>query len=74
MIGNKWQTMSRLIMILVVLIMERSARVEASGRHEVTDTNTIRITAGQKLNPALLFGNANDPVPTEDYRPGAPTG
>ena len=43
---------------------------EASGRHQVTVTNTMHIPHGLKWSPKFWLGNQDDPVPPDDYRPG----
>jgi hypothetical protein len=45
------------------------AAAKASSRHEVTVTNTIPIKPGQKWKPKFWFGNQDDPLPPDDYRP-----
>jgi hypothetical protein len=56
-------------LVFLVLTLGSTLRSEASGKHEVVVTNHVTIRLEQKLNPKFWFGNLDEPVPPDDYRP-----
>jgi hypothetical protein len=45
------------------------AMVRTVPRREIIVTNTVTIKGSRKWNPKFWFGNEDDPVPPDEYRP-----
>jgi hypothetical protein len=52
-----------------VLLAGLAGASATAAAHEVVVTNSVHVPHGRKLNPAFWFGNADDPMPPDEYRP-----
>lgn len=53
----------------VVLAIFRVQPANAASSHEIMVTNSVSIKHGEKWKPKFWLGNADDPLPPDDYRP-----
>src|ERR1700722_709917 len=67
--GKKLGLLPIMILAGIALIFARSPSAGAASRHEITVTNSITIQRGEKWKPKFWFGNQDDPLPPNDYRP-----